>query len=95
MVVIDQTTLNSLPKRELKSGFAEVLKYGFIADADFLERLKTQSSGRSLSASSSMALAIARSWHEIKARVVEADEHETTGLAGDFLALWAYGWART
>ena len=32
-----QQTLTSLPKREVLSGFAEVLKHGFIWDATFVE----------------------------------------------------------
>ena len=36
-VLIDTDTLNSLPDRELASGFAEVIKYGLIRDAEFFE----------------------------------------------------------
>lgn len=36
-VVVDTDTLNSLPDRELASGFAEVIKYGLIRDAEFFE----------------------------------------------------------
>ncbi len=35
-VICDLGTLNSLPQRELRAGLAEVIKYGPIADADFL-----------------------------------------------------------
>ena len=35
-VVIDPVFLTTLPQRELLSGLAEMLKYGFIADADLL-----------------------------------------------------------
>lgn len=34
-ILIDPATLVSLPDRELRSGLAEVIKYGVIADADF------------------------------------------------------------
>lgn len=36
-VVVDTNTLNTLPDRELASGFAEVIKYGLIRDAEFFE----------------------------------------------------------
>lgn len=36
-VVVDTDTLNTLPERELASGFAEVIKYGLIRDAEFFE----------------------------------------------------------
>lgn len=36
-VLIDTDTLNTLPERELASGFAEVIKYGLIRDAEFFE----------------------------------------------------------
>lgn len=35
-VVVDPMFLNTLPRRELLSGLAEMIKYGFIADADLL-----------------------------------------------------------
>lgn len=36
-MLIDTNTLNTLPDRELASGFAEVIKYGLIRDAEFFE----------------------------------------------------------
>lgn len=36
-VLIDTDTLSTLPERELASGFAEVIKYGLIRDAEFFE----------------------------------------------------------
>lgn len=35
-VIIDISTLHTLPARELSAGLAEVIKYGLIADKDFL-----------------------------------------------------------
>lgn len=40
-VFIEQTFLETLPKRELLSGFAEMIKHGLIADADYYYRLKS------------------------------------------------------
>ncbi len=36
MVIIDTLTLNTLPKREVNAGLAEVIKYGAILDYEFL-----------------------------------------------------------
>jgi len=35
LVVIDPSALATLPRRELRAGYAEVVKYGLIGDADF------------------------------------------------------------
>jgi 3-dehydroquinate synthase len=39
-VVIDTTTLGTLPDRELASGISEIIKYGLIRDAPFFEWLE-------------------------------------------------------
>ena len=36
-VLVDPVFLSTLPRREVLSGFAEMLKYGFIADSDLLK----------------------------------------------------------
>lgn len=41
-VFIDSIFLKTLPKRELRSGFAEVLKHGIIADKDYFEACVSQ-----------------------------------------------------
>jgi len=40
LVLIDPATLASLPRREIYAGLAEVVKYGFIADANFFDMLE-------------------------------------------------------
>jgi 3-dehydroquinate synthase len=42
-VLIDPIFLNTLPKRELRSGYAEVLKHSLIADAQHWDEIKTKS----------------------------------------------------
>ena len=38
-VIADMSVLNTLPKREIRAGFAEVLKYGLIGNAEFFDWL--------------------------------------------------------
>ena len=74
-VLIDPDTLHTLPPRELRSGLAEVVKYGIIYDSDFFDRL-TKAVPRLLRRDpNALADAIARSC-EIKAEVVSQDETE-------------------
>ncbi|MDX1400528.1 MAG: 3-dehydroquinate synthase [Kiloniellales bacterium] len=40
LVLADTTVLSTLPKRELLAGYAEVVKYGLIGDADFFQWLE-------------------------------------------------------
>ncbi len=67
--------LTTLPKRHFINGVAEVWKYGFIADASFVERL---SSNPLEPQSKGLEETIGRCI-EIKKQVVEEDEFETTG----------------
>jgi 3-dehydroquinate synthase len=74
-VVADTDTLSTLPDRELSAGLAEVIKYGCIADLQFLDWLDSNMEnllGRDVEA---LTYAIARSC-EIKASVVGEDERE-------------------
>lgn len=74
-VLCDLTVLQTLPAREVAAGLAEVIKYGPIADADFLTWL--ESSMEDLRALDPVKLGEAvRRCCEIKARVVAADERE-------------------
>ena len=41
-VLIDPTTLKSLPKRHFNNGMAEMIKYGMIYSQDFLEEIQTK-----------------------------------------------------
>lgn len=69
-VYVALETLDTLPEREYRSGLAEALKYGFIADPDLLTTLKLGKLNEA-----TVARCIAE-----KQRVVEADEFETLGL---------------
>lgn len=76
-VLIDPELLRTLDMRERVSGFAEVLKYGFIADAALLETCITRRDAI-LNAEDLLLLTdiICRSVR-IKARIVEKDERES------------------
>lgn len=74
-VLIDTDTLNTLPDRELASGFAEVIKYGLIRDAEFFEWQEKNMDKLMARDPSALAYAIKRSC-ENKAEVVSLDEKE-------------------
>ncbi|MDA8423706.1 MAG: 3-dehydroquinate synthase [Nitrospiraceae bacterium] len=74
-VLMDLDVLRTLPKEELLSGMAEVIKYGVIRDSSFFEYLDTNR-GKILSLDpDALGYIISRSC-EIKADVVSADERE-------------------
>jgi 3-dehydroquinate synthase len=80
-VWIDAATLATLPPREFRSGLAEVVKYGVILDAEFFAFLEQPDTvGRILHRDPAVAERIVRRSCELKARVVEQDEREETGL---------------
>jgi 3-dehydroquinate synthase len=78
-VWIDPAMLDSLPEREFRAGLAEVVKYGVIADADFLVMLE-RDADRILARDPATIRDIVKRSCQIKADVVERDEFETTGL---------------
>ncbi|MBX3600027.1 MAG: 3-dehydroquinate synthase [Rubrivivax sp.] len=74
-VVCDLATLATLPDRELRAGLAEVIKYGPIADAAFLDWIEAHLDALLARDAAALAQAVRRSC-EIKAAVVGADERE-------------------
>ena len=76
MVLADTSVLDTLPARELAAGLAEVIKYGLIMDAPFLEWLEANMGNLNKRDPSALAYAVARSC-ENKATVVAADERES------------------
>ena len=77
-VLIDTNSLQSLPKREFLAGMGEVVKYGVIADEDFLNYLE-ENLNDILALKKEKLLYIIKRSCEIKARIVEEDEKEVTG----------------
>ncbi|AMO23780.1 3-dehydroquinate synthase [Ramlibacter solisilvae] len=76
LVVCDLTTLATLPPRELSAGLAEVIKYGPIADMEFLGWIEQNIAGLLARDTALLAHAVKRSC-EIKAQVVGHDERES------------------
>jgi 3-dehydroquinate synthase len=75
-VFADIDTLATLPARELRAGLAEVIKYGLIRDADFLDWLETHIAGLCNKDAALLEEAVYRSCAH-KAAVVAADERES------------------
>ncbi|MET1081209.1 MAG: 3-dehydroquinate synthase [Pseudomonas sp.] len=75
-VIIDTSTLSSLPARELSAGLAEVIKYGLICDEPFLGWLEAHMPALRSLEPEAVTEAVARSCLA-KARVVGADERES------------------
>jgi len=75
-VVCDLDTLKTLPERELSAGLAEVIKYGPIADMDFLGWIEANIGALMAREPQALAHAVQRSC-EIKAWVVGQDERES------------------
>jgi 3-dehydroquinate synthase len=75
-VVCDLDVLTSLPDRELRSGLAEVVKYGPIADWSFFEWIEEHADKLLARDARALAHAVRRSC-EIKAAVVAKDERES------------------
>ncbi len=74
-VLMNVSSLKTLPKRELSTGLAEVIKYGVIYDDSFLSWLETHMTDMMSQDLSLLSNAIQRSC-EIKADVVSLDETE-------------------
>ncbi|PTU31271.1 3-dehydroquinate synthase [Stenotrophobium rhamnosiphilum] len=75
-VIADINTLKTLPPRELASGLAEVIKYGMLADAEFLKWIEQNLDKMLALDAEALTKAIYRSC-ELKARIVAQDERES------------------
>ena len=75
-VIIDTTTLNTLPDREMSAGIAEVIKYGLIRDPEFFGWIEANLDRLLQRDPKALSEAIYRSCQN-KAEVVAADEHES------------------
>lgn len=75
-VIMDLTTLLTLPAREFRAGLAEVIKYGFLVGGEFLQQLTVLLQDEFTAESiDSLATVIAQCC-QIKADYVQGDERE-------------------
>lgn len=79
LVLIDPDLLGTLPDRELRAGYAEVVKYGLIGDPDFFDWCEANVDALLARDDAALTHAIAVSCRA-KAATVAADEHETSGV---------------
>jgi 3-dehydroquinate synthase len=86
LVLADTVALATLPRREMLAGYAEVVKYGLIADADFFDWLDTEGSKVCDLEPAALTRAVLTSCR-MKADIVASDERET----GDARALLNFG----
>ncbi len=75
LVVADIDVLATLPERQLRSGWAEVLKHGLICDAPFFDWLAAEGAAGAAGDPAGLERAVVRSV-EIKSAVVGEDEKE-------------------
>jgi 3-dehydroquinate synthetase len=75
VVVCDVDLLATLPRAELVSGLAEVVKYGLIAEPDLLDTIEDGAPAILAAEPAILTEVVARS-AAIKARIVAADERE-------------------
>jgi len=76
LVLADTSTLKTLPGKEMRAGFAEVIKHGAIRDPKFFAWLE-QEYKHVLSLETEAVAHVVRRCCEIKAEVVSADERES------------------
>ncbi|MDP3677437.1 MAG: 3-dehydroquinate synthase [Novosphingobium sp.] len=78
LVLADLTALDTLPSRELRSGYAEVVKYGILGDAAFFAWCEDHAANVLAGDAAAREHAVATSV-AAKARIVGEDERETSG----------------
>jgi 3-dehydroquinate synthase len=76
VVIADISTLKTLPPRELRAGYAEVVKYGALGDADFFQWLEANGARALRDEPDKLEHIVAHSCH-MKADIVARDERET------------------
>jgi len=77
-IISDVALLQSLPVEEMRNGIAEVIKYGLAMDKELFHRLNSRGQGEEFTPSE--LVDIVERCCLLKARIVEADETERSGL---------------
>jgi 3-dehydroquinate synthase len=80
LVLADLDVLSTLPAKEIRAGYAEVLKYGLLGDAAFFDWLEANGAAVLALQPQALAHAVARSI-EMKAEIVAEDEKESGARA--------------
>ncbi|MFC3076660.1 3-dehydroquinate synthase [Phenylobacterium terrae] len=75
LVLADLSVLDTLADREMRAGYAEVIKYGLLGDFAFFEQLEARGGEVLAREPEALAAAVARSV-EMKAEIVAEDEKE-------------------
>jgi 3-dehydroquinate synthase len=78
LVLADLATLDTLPERERRAGYAEVVKYGLLGEADFFAWLEANGARALAGDADALAHAVVTSVRA-KAAIVAADEEERSG----------------
>src|SRR5712692_8292457 len=86
LVLADTASLATLPRREVRAGYGEIVKYGLIRDAGFFQSLEAEGEAVCDLAPAALTRAVMVSCR-MKAAIVAADERET----GDDRALLNFG----
>jgi 3-dehydroquinate synthase len=77
LVIADLDALETLPARELRAGYAEVVKYGLLGNRAFYERLETSFTRLLDGSSPEERASMVKTCCEMKAGIVARDETET------------------
>jgi 3-dehydroquinate synthase len=75
LVLATSSVLGTLPEREMRAGYAEVIKYGLLGDLSFFEWLEANGPAVLAREPDALSAAVARSI-EMKAEIVAEDERE-------------------
>jgi len=78
LVLADLGSLTTLPQREMGAGYAEIIKYGILGDADFFDWCEQNGTAVVTGDADALEYAVTESV-KAKARIVAEDERETTG----------------
>ncbi|MCH2507568.1 MAG: 3-dehydroquinate synthase [Dehalococcoidia bacterium] len=79
LVLADLNTLKTLPARELASGWAEAIKHGLILDSNLFYMFE-KNNNELINLEPDLTRSVVQRSMEIKGKIVEQDEKETTGL---------------
>ncbi|MEQ1860253.1 MAG: 3-dehydroquinate synthase [Chthoniobacteraceae bacterium] len=80
LVVCDLATLGSLSPREVRSGSAEVIKYGAVCSAPLFEQLERGDLEKLLALDPTVLVDVVAQCVALKSRVVEQDEFDKKGI---------------